>query len=239
MPPIPTATCRRTRRPRCAEARAKLAFSLAPHAPYTVGDATFERIVMYARQLDLPIQTHIAETAHEVRKAVPATVSRRWRGCTGSAPPGLVHRHPRRPLRRRRSRSARHARRTRRPLPRVEHEARERRRAGRRVAGARIDVALGTDGAASNNRLDLFGEMRLATLLAKVDHRRSFGAARHGDAALRDAGRRARAGPGSAAGVARRRARKPTSSRSTSAGWTRRPATIRCRISSTSAAATR
>ena len=32
----------------------------------------------------------------------------------------------------------------------------------------RVNVALGTDGAASNNRLDLFGEMRLAALLAKV-----------------------------------------------------------------------
>ena len=31
-----------------------------------------------------------------------------------------------------------------------------------------VNVALGTDGAASNNRLDLFGEMRLAALLAKV-----------------------------------------------------------------------
>jgi 5-methylthioadenosine/S-adenosylhomocysteine deaminase len=30
-----------------------------------------------------------------------------------------------------------------------------------------VNVGLGTDGAASNNRLDLFGEMRLASLLAK------------------------------------------------------------------------
>jgi 5-methylthioadenosine/S-adenosylhomocysteine deaminase len=30
-----------------------------------------------------------------------------------------------------------------------------------------VNVALGTDGAASNNRLDMFGEMRLAALLAK------------------------------------------------------------------------
>ena len=31
-----------------------------------------------------------------------------------------------------------------------------------------VNVALGTDGAASNNRLDLFAEMRIASLLAKV-----------------------------------------------------------------------
>ena len=53
--------------------------------------------------------------------------------------------------------------------PALEHEARERHRAGRGACSARgINVALGTDGAASNNRLDLFGEMRLASLLAKV-----------------------------------------------------------------------
>ncbi len=41
----------------------RLAFALAPHAPYTVGDAAFRKIVIYARQLDLPIETHLAETA--------------------------------------------------------------------------------------------------------------------------------------------------------------------------------
>ncbi len=42
-----------------------LTFSLAPHAPYTVGDATWRKIVVYARQLDLPIQTHLLETRDE------------------------------------------------------------------------------------------------------------------------------------------------------------------------------
>src|SRR5581483_11014822 len=41
-----------------------LAFSLAPHAPYTVGDAAWTSIVVYARQLDLVVQTHVAETRH-------------------------------------------------------------------------------------------------------------------------------------------------------------------------------
>ena len=47
----------------------RLAFALAPHAPYTVGDPAFRKIVTYARQLDLPIETHLAETAAEVTES--------------------------------------------------------------------------------------------------------------------------------------------------------------------------
>ena len=36
-----------------------LSFCMAPHAPYTVQDATFERIVTYAEELRVPIHLHL------------------------------------------------------------------------------------------------------------------------------------------------------------------------------------
>ena len=61
----------------------------------------------------------------------------------------------------------------RRALPLIQPEARERHGAGRGHCWTRgVNIGLGTDGAASNNRLDLFDEMRLAALLAKGSSRR-------------------------------------------------------------------
>jgi 5-methylthioadenosine/S-adenosylhomocysteine deaminase len=40
----------------------------APHAPYTVDDASFERIRMLADQLDVPVHCHVHETAQEVAR---------------------------------------------------------------------------------------------------------------------------------------------------------------------------
>src|SRR3970040_1101537 len=44
--------------------------AFAPHAPYTVSDAPFEKIRMYADELDIPIHMHVHETAHEVDAGV-------------------------------------------------------------------------------------------------------------------------------------------------------------------------
>src|SRR5258708_26078917 len=50
----------------------KFTFALAPHAPYTVGDASWEKVVVYARQLDLPIHTHLQETRAELEQSLAA-----------------------------------------------------------------------------------------------------------------------------------------------------------------------
>jgi 5-methylthioadenosine/S-adenosylhomocysteine deaminase len=47
-----------------------VSFTLAPHAPYTVSDATLARVAMLAEELDLPVHIHVHETAHEVEESV-------------------------------------------------------------------------------------------------------------------------------------------------------------------------
>ena len=47
-----------------------LSFTFAPHAPYTISDATFGRINTLAEQLGLPIHIHIHETADEIRDSL-------------------------------------------------------------------------------------------------------------------------------------------------------------------------
>ncbi len=147
----------------------RLSFMLAPHAPYTVGDATFEKIVTYAHQLDLPIQTHLQETQRELDEAIAATgasplVRLDRLGVTG---PGFVAIH------------AVHL-----APGDIELLARQRCHVVHcptsnlklasgiapiaQLCAHDVNVAIGTDGPASNNRQDLLAEMRLAALLAKV-----------------------------------------------------------------------
>jgi 5-methylthioadenosine/S-adenosylhomocysteine deaminase len=147
----------------------RLAFSLSPHAPYTVGDATWQRIVVYARQLDLPIQTHLAETAHEVAASVAEhgrTPLHRLHdlGATGPQFMAIHGVHLAADDIALLAAQGCH----------VVHCPISNMKLGSGIApvsallAAGVNVALGTDGAASNNRLDLFGEMRMAALLAKV-----------------------------------------------------------------------
>jgi len=147
---------------------ARLSFALAPHAPYTVGDDTWRKVAMYAHQLDLPVQTHVAETRKEVddaRAAGERTLARLARlGVTG---PGFMAIHavhldaPDVDLLATHGCHVVHC-----PASNMKLASGIAPISALRARG--INVALGTDGAASNNRLDVLAEMRLASLLAKV-----------------------------------------------------------------------
>jgi len=145
-----------------------LSFAIAPHAPYTVTDRTFAKIVTLSEQLDCGIHMHIHETEDEIQQSLKEYGVRplaRLKNL-GLLGPNLIAVH------------AVH-------LNAVEiadlahqgcHVAHCPASNLKLASGfapvdkllqAGANVGIGTDGAASNNRLDVMGEMRLAALLAK------------------------------------------------------------------------
>ena len=83
-----------------------LSFTLAPHAPYTVGDKTFGKIATFASQLDLPIHVHLHETEDEIQpepdaaQSAPAGTAAQS-GPARPRPDRRAWRTPRRPMNRR------------------------------------------------------------------------------------------------------------------------------------------
>jgi len=144
-------------------------FCLAPHAPYTVSDEALRKVVMLAGELDVPVHIHVHETDDEVERSVAAHGVRplerlRRLGLLG---PNLIAVHAVHLsadeilLLFRHNSSVVHC-----PSSNLKLASGFAQIAALLEQG--VNVALGTDGAASNNRLDLFGEMRLAALLAKA-----------------------------------------------------------------------
>ena len=142
--------------------------SIAPHAPYTVNDATYEAIITYAEQLSLGVHTHLHETDNEVLSSLDGYGVRPIRRMAniGFLGPSLTAAH----------------------CVQMNDEDIDLIQAyGVHVAhcpssnlklasgiapvmamlNANINLGIGTDSAASNNRLDMFTEMRLAALMAK------------------------------------------------------------------------
>jgi 5-methylthioadenosine/S-adenosylhomocysteine deaminase len=142
--------------------------AFAPHAPYTVSNAPLARIRTLADELEIPVHIHVHETREEISASLKAHSQRPIGRLDelGLVNPGLIAVH----------------------MTQVDPEEIARMAdAGAHVVHcpesnlklasgfcpvahlmeAGINVCLGTDGAASNNDLDLFGEMRTAALLAK------------------------------------------------------------------------
>jgi 5-methylthioadenosine/S-adenosylhomocysteine deaminase len=142
--------------------------AFAPHAPYTVSDAPLKRVRTLADEIEIPVHMHIHETEHEIADAVAKSSKRPLQRLTelGLVSPSLIAVH----------------------MTQLEdHEIEQLASAGssvvhcpesnlklasgfcpvKKLLDANINVALGTDGAASNNDLDMFSEMRTAALLAK------------------------------------------------------------------------
>jgi 5-methylthioadenosine/S-adenosylhomocysteine deaminase len=141
---------------------------LAPHAPYTVSDRSFTHLLTLAEQLDLRIHLHLHETHDEITQSLASHGCRplerlRRLGLLG---PGLIAVHA---------------------VHLEEHEIDLLAVHGASIAhcptsnlklasgiapiaralARGVNVGIGTDGAASNNRLDLLRETSLAALLAK------------------------------------------------------------------------
>jgi len=145
-----------------------VSIGLGPHAPYTVSDAPLQRIAQLSAELNIPVQIHLHETADEVAAALEQNAIR------------PSERLEKLGLFSERLQCVHMTQIDDSDLARLRHsgahvihcpESNLKLASGfcpvKQLQDAGINVALGTDGAASNNDLDLLGEMRTASLLAK------------------------------------------------------------------------
>lgn len=152
--------------------QALISTAFGPHATYTVSDKPLKRLQQLAESRQLGIHIHVNETAHEVREALQLTGLRPLERFhkLGLLSPRFQAVHMTQANERDISLLAESG-------SQVIHcpESNLKLASGlcpvKRLQESGINVALGTDGAASNNDLDLISELRTASLIAKlVDH---------------------------------------------------------------------
>lgn len=143
--------------------------AFAPHAPYTVSDEPLLKVRTLADELQVPIHMHIHETAQEVVDAEAASGKRPLQRLDdlGLLNPRMIAVHMTElsdaeiELVAKRGVHVVHC-----PISNAKLASGLCRVADLLAAG--VNVCLGTDGAASNNNLDMFVEMRAAALGAKL-----------------------------------------------------------------------
>ncbi len=145
-----------------------ISFCLAPHAPYSVGSDALSKVARLSAELSMPVHTHLQETAAEVDDCLRLFGKRPLARLAelGLLGPELIAAHSVHvdeqdlQLMARHGVSVAHC-----PHSNLKLASGIAPTARMRALG--INVGIGTDGAASNNRLDLIGEARTASLLAK------------------------------------------------------------------------
>ena len=145
-----------------------ISFTMAPHAPYTVGDETLKKIFTLSNELDLPIHMHIHETENEIIESIEKYNQRPIERLLdlGLINPNFIGIHAVHlnsedisilsknkanlvscPVSNLKLGSG---------IPRTALEN-----------SKKINLSFGTDGSASNNKLDILSEARLGSLLLK------------------------------------------------------------------------
>ncbi|SDY32278.1 TRZ/ATZ family hydrolase [Nitrosomonas sp. Nm58] len=147
-----------------------LSFCFAPHAPYTVSDKTLTNIMTYAEQLNLPVHIHLHETIDEIRNSLDTfglrPIARLHQ--LGLLSPNLIAVHTVHltnkeiSLLKQQNCNIAHC-------PSSNLKLASGFAPVTDLLAHGINVGIGTDSAASNNRLDMFEEMRLTALLAKAN----------------------------------------------------------------------
>jgi len=140
----------------------------APHAPFSVSDEALSRIRVLADEMDLPIHIHLHETAEEIEQSMKQYAKRPLERLNelGLVSPNLMAVHLTQVTDNEISLLAESG-------SHVVHcpESNLKLASGfcpvSKLMDAGINVALGTDGTASNNDLSMLGEMHTASLLAK------------------------------------------------------------------------
>jgi len=146
-----------------------ISMAFAPHAPYTVSDDPLKQIALYAEELDVPIHMHVHETKFEVLQAKENNGKRPLARLTelGLVSPRLIAVHMTQLNNEEITLCANNG-------VSVIHcpESNMKLASGfcpvHELMSAGINVCIGTDGAASNNDLNMISELHSAALLAKV-----------------------------------------------------------------------